>query len=87
MAETIQEQLLEKYRDFLHFKADQYFKQGFEYDEIFNQGYLYLLENYPQYSSSIDLRKKIDCDLRNYYNHEIKERHIKHGTSPEKIYI
>ena len=87
MENTLQEKLLKKYKDFLHFKAIKYSKSGFEYDEVFNQGYLFLLENHPHSSSSIELRKKVDSCLRNFYNQEIKERHINYGTNPEDITI
>ena len=80
-------EILKKYEDYLKFKADSYSKKGFEYNEIFNQGYLYLMENYPHFNSSIELRKKVDNDLRAYYNREIKERHLNYGTNPEDINI
>jgi hypothetical protein len=84
---SIQEKLLEEYKDYLHFKASSYSKKGFEYDEIFNQGYLFSLENYPKYSSSIELRKKVDSCLRNYYNQEKRKGYISYGINPEDINI
>ena len=87
MVKTRQEKLLEEYKDYLHFKADNYSKKGFEYNDVFNQGYLYLLENYPSYGHVPSfMRKKVDSDLRTYYNHEIKERRIAYGINPENIY-
>ena len=85
MVKTIQEKLLEKYKKFLHFKANQYSKAGLKYDDVFNEGYLSLLENYPQYTSSIELRRKIDSSLMAYYRQEIRERHITYGTNSENI--
>jgi len=87
LVEKIQEKLLEKYKDFLHFKANQYSKMGLEYNNVFNEGYLSLLENYPQYNSSIELRRKIDSCLMAYYRQEIKERHVTYGTNPTNINI
>ena len=58
---------------------------GLEYNNVFNEGYLSLLENYPQYNSSIELRRKIDSSLMAYYRQEIRERHITYGTNSENI--
>ena len=78
------DKLLEEYKDFLHFKASSYSKARLDYDDVFNQGYLFLLENYPQYSySSTALRKKVDSCLRTYYNQEKEERHISYGIDPD----
>jgi len=80
----LQEKLLEEYKDFLHFKASSYSKTGLEYNDVFNQGYLFLLENYPQCKySSIALRNKVDSCLRTYYNQEKKEEHISYGIDPD----
>ena len=86
MIKPIQETLLEEYKDFLHFKANKYSKAGLEYNDIFNQGYLFLLENYPlHYLCPETLKKIVDRKLRTYYNHEFRERHINYGTNQENI--
>ena len=85
MVYAIQEKLLEEYKDYLHFKADKYSKSGLEYNDVFNQGYLFLLESYMYYKTSMDLKKQVDHKLRTYYNQEKKEEHIKYGINPENI--
>ena len=85
MVKTAQERLLEEYKDFLHFKADKYSKMGLEYNDVFNEGYLSLLENSLHCTSSVELRKNIDSYLRAYYRREMKERNITYGTNPENI--
>jgi len=85
LVKTAQERLLEEYKDFLHFKADKYSKMGLEYNDVFNEGYLSLLENSLHCTSSVELRKNIDSYLRAYYRREMKERNITYGTNPENI--
>jgi hypothetical protein len=80
---TIQEQLLKEFKDCLEIIARHYSKKGLEYNEAYNQSYIYLLENYPLYKNSIDLIYCIRDKMRTYYRNEIKERHFNYGTNPE----
>jgi len=64
--------LLEKYKDYIEFNALFYYTKGLEYDDVYNQCYLYLLEYYLKYSSEINLKKYVNSKLRTYYNHEIR---------------
>jgi len=85
LVRTTQENILEKYKDYIEFNALFYSKKGLEYDDVYNQCYLFLLENNPHSFSSTELKRRVNSDLRTYYNHEIKERHITYGTNPENI--
>ena len=86
MAKTIQEKILEEYKDFLHFKANQYSKMGLEYEDVFSEGYLALLENYPAYGHvTSSLKRKADSHLRAYYRQEIRENHVNYGADPVSI--
>ena len=80
------EQLLKEFKDYLEITAKHYSQKGLEYDEAFNQSYIYLLESYPECITSIDLKYCIRNKMRNYYRKETKERHSNYGTDPENIY-
>ena len=84
------EQLLEKHKDYLEFKADYYSSMGLEYDDVYNQGYCLLLEAYEEkslnYLFPVDSEKlivRVDNELRNYYNRETKEKYNKYGLDPQ----
>ncbi len=86
-SETPQKKFLKKYKDYIKFNAVFYSLRGLEYDDIYNQCCLYLLEHYLIYSPEIDPKKYVNSKLRTYYNQEMKERHIQYGLNPEDIDI
>ena len=77
--------LLEKYKDYAEFNAIFYSERGLEYDDVYDQCCVYLLEYYLQHSSEINLKKCVNSKLKTYYRHEIRERHLNYGTNPEDI--
>jgi len=81
-------ELLKKHEDYLKFKAKYYSDKGLEYEDTFNQGYLFLLEIYKKspFMNPQKLIRMVDHKLRTYYNKEIKEGYNKkYGLDPEDI--
>lgn len=83
---TEQEVLLEKYEKYLKYKAQYYSNRGLDYDDLFNQGYLFLLECYQKNPAIIHekLISKVSNKLRTYYNRYVREKEIiLYGLDPE----
>ncbi len=74
------EEIHEKYKDFICYIADYLSKVGLEYDDAYNQCYLFLYENSLIYTSEIDIKKHTKSDMQKYYRHEIKESN--YGLDP-----
>jgi hypothetical protein len=79
------EKLLQEYKNFIEITAKYYSKKDLEYDEAYNQCYLYLLENCPLCDTSIDLRYCVRNKMRNYYRNEMKGKCKNYGLNPEPI--
>ena len=82
-----QNELLEEYKDYIKTKAIFYSNRGFDYDEIFNEAYLLLLEawNIPIERTPQEYKNIIHAGLMKYYRKEIKERNIAYGIDPANI--
>ena len=79
------EQILKEYSNYIEITAKHYSKKGIDYDEAYNQIYLFMLENFPTCKNPTELKYCVRNEMRNYYRKEIKERHIKYGINPENI--
>ena len=82
---TTPEKILKEYISYIEITAKHYSKKGLEYNEAYNQIYLYLLENYPLCKNPTELKYCIRNNMRNYCRHEYRERHVNYGTNQENI--
>lgn len=80
-----EKELFDKYGKYLRYKADYYSKRGLDYDDVYNQGCLILLEACQEIFkiSHEEITKKINSGLCNYYNREKKERNISYGFNAD----
>ena len=78
-------ELLDKYGRYLRYKAGYYSKRGLDYDDVYNQGWLFLLEACQEIfkMSHEETIKRINSGLRTYYNKERREKHILYGFNAD----
>ena len=80
-----EKEISDKYGKYLQYKADYYSKRGLDYDDVYNQGWLFLLEACQEIfkMSHKEIITRISNGLRTYYNQEKKERHIFYGFNAD----
>ena len=79
------DELLKEYGEHIEICAKHYVNKGLEYNEAYNQIYLYFLEYYQLIDDPLELKYKVRDKMRNYYRKEIKERHIAYGIDQANI--
>jgi len=92
MEKKEQDELLKEYGAFLTYKAKYYSTRGMDYDEVYQQAWVYLLETLregeidPCLKTTEDITRAISSGLRTYYNKHNRERTLTYGLSPEDCF-
>jgi len=86
------DKLIKEYGRFLTYKAKYYSKKGMDYDEVYQQGWLELMQTLreseldPCLKTKEDIIRSIGSGLRTYYNKHNRGKVLNYGLTPEDCF-